>query len=231
MLGPDWPTNGEIDIVEGVNDQTANIMTLHTASGPIIHSSSSSFAGQVATSDCDVNAPNQPENAGCAIHDDSDLTFGTGFNAAGGGVYATEWTSSFIKIWYFPRDSIPSDIAASTPTPQDSWGEPRSVFQGDFNLDDHFKNLQIIFDTTFCGSWAGPAWTSSSCAALAPTCEEYVSNNPQAFTEAYWAINTLQVFQDDGSAGNNVANETITRRGMEEMVRRRGGATIPSKYW
>lgn len=65
-------------------------------------------------------------------------------------------------------------------------------------MDDHFRNLRLVFDTTFCGDWAGNTWNQTSCAQLAPTCEEYVSNNPGAFVEAYWAVNTLQVFQDDG---------------------------------
>ena len=68
-------------------------------------------------------------------------------------------------------------------------------------MDDHFKNLKIVFDTTFCGDWAGNTWNESSCASLAPTCEEYVAKNPQAFKDSYWAVNTLQVFQDDGTAG------------------------------
>lgn len=66
-------------------------------------------------------------------------------------------------------------------------------------MDDHFRNLRLVFDTTFCGDWAGNTWNQTSCGQLAPTCEEYVSNTPEAFTEAYWAVNTLQVFQDDGT--------------------------------
>ena len=219
MVGPEWPSNGEIDIVEGVNDQITNSMTLHTGSGPVVNNGTN-FLGELVTADCDVNAVNQPTNAGCSIGDVSNLTFGNDFNTAGGGVYATEWTSDFIKIWFFPRGSFPADIASSKPNPSNSWGPPNSLFQGEFNIDDYFKNLQIVFDTTFCGQvrgysrhineevanhteqWAGDAWKQSSCASLAPTCEEYVTNNPSAFEEAYWAINTLQVFEDDGVETN-----------------------------
>lgn len=191
---------GEIDIVEGVNDQTSNQMTLHTNSGPRI-TKQTAFTGEVLTEDCDVNSPSQPKNVGCAIADNTGLTFGTDFNTNGGGVYATEWTSQAIKIWFFPRGKFPVDIASASPSPSQNWGPPTSVFTGpDFNMDDHFKNLRIVFDTTFCGDWAGNNWNeTASCAALAPTCEEYVSKNPGAFVEAYWAVNTLQVFQDDGN--------------------------------
>jgi len=105
MLGSDWPNNGEIDIVEGVNDQVTNSMTLHTNSGPVI-SDGAHFSGELVTPDCDINAPGQSKNAGCSIGDISNLTFGSDFNSAGGGVFATEWTSQFIKIWYFPRGSF-----------------------------------------------------------------------------------------------------------------------------
>ncbi|KAK5101003.1 hypothetical protein LTS08_004609 [Lithohypha guttulata] len=233
MVGEDWPNNGEIDIVEGVNDQTSNQMTLHTSVGASISKSSHGtqpgrepsngktpsqqsrlFTGKVLTSNCDVNAPDQSKNAGCAIADNTSLTFGADFNTNGGGVYATEWTSSFIKIWFFPRGSFPSDIASASPSPSENWGPPTSMFTGDFDMDQYFKNLSIVFDTTFCGDWAGNTWKQSSCASLAPTCEEYVSKNPAAFIEAYWAVNTLQVFQDDGKLGRGAGgNGTEARPG------------------
>lgn len=110
MVGDDWPVNGEIDIIEGVNDQSSNQMTLHTDAGVVISKqtpkqtagsskAAQAFTGSVLTANCDVNAPDQSKNAGCAIADDSGLTFGTDFNANGGGVVAMEWTSEAIKIW------------------------------------------------------------------------------------------------------------------------------------
>lgn len=77
-------------------------MTLHTNAGPEIQKATKQnlFTGQVLTQNCNVNAPDQSKNAGCAIKDDSNLTFGADFNVNGGGVYATEWTSQAIKIWY-----------------------------------------------------------------------------------------------------------------------------------
>jgi hypothetical protein len=195
-------------------------MTLHTSasiqlassSGPVRRDSNDAtvdgsynnpfsplFAGQITTSNCAIDAPNQDENAGCAILDPSPLTYGTDFNANGGGVFAVQRTSSAINMWFFPRGKFPSDIVNSQPNPNPSWGRPRAVFQGDFSIDEHFAAQQIVFDTTFCGGWAGKVWASNSqCSKLASTCEEYVTNNPEAFREAYWAVNTLQVFQDDG---------------------------------
>ncbi len=227
MLGADdgpnkqWPNAGEIDIVEGVNSQPANKMTLHTNAGVAV-TNGTDFSGQLVTPNCDIDAPGQATNAGCQIADVSNITFGSGFNANNGGVYATEWTSEFIKIWFFSRGSIPSDVAAGTPTPSDAWGTPSSVFQGDFNMDAHFQNLQIIFDTTFCGQWAGADWNTSSCASMADTCEDYVTNNPTAFVDAYWAINTLQVFQNNGT--NSTQPSKMRPRS------RTGGAVLPRSW-
>jgi hypothetical protein len=218
MLGANktWPDGGEIDIVEGVNAQVGNKMTLHTTAGVSVQNGTD-FSGELVTPNCDINAPGQDKNAGCQIADTQSLTFGSGFNAANGGVYATEWTSDFIKIWLFPRGSIPSDVASGNPNPSDAWGTPNSLFQGNFNMDTHFQDLQIIFDTTFCGQWAGVDWTTSSCASLAPTCESYVTNNPSAFADAYWAINALQVFQQTNNA---------TQPGQKRS--RMGGSVLPS---
>jgi hypothetical protein len=148
-----WPNGGEIDILEGVNDQKTNYMTLHTAYGAqLAPNKLAGFAGKITTSNCDINAPGQAENQGCAIQDPSELTYGKGFNEAGGGVFAVERTSEAIRMWFFPRGKFPDDIVYSQPAPNANWGRPRSLFAGDFSIDEHFKEQQIVFDTTFCGS-------------------------------------------------------------------------------
>ncbi len=80
---------------------------------------------------------------------------------------------------------------------------PISTFQGGSNcdIDSHFKDQQIVFDSTFCGDWAGREWSKDNvCSVKAPTCEEYVKNNPKAFTEAFWTIKALKVYNFDGSS-------------------------------
>ena len=199
MLGPDWPVNGELDIIEGVNSATENTMTLHTNAGCSI-TNTGSFSGSIATSNCDVNAPNQATNQGCSIDTQNGATYGTGFNSQAGGVYATEWTSESISIWYFPRSAIPSDITSGTPNPS-GWGMALSSFSGACDLDAHVDNMQIVFDTTFCGDWAGNAFTTdATCSPLATTCQDYVQNNPSAFAETYWSVNSLRVYQQSGEA-------------------------------
>ena len=128
--------------------------------------------------------------------------FGDGFNLNKGGTYAMEWTRDAIKIWFFSRGQEPGDILGGSPDPT-KWANPVSTFQGgsNCNIDSHFKDQQIVFDTTFCGDWAGREWSKDNvCSSKAPTCEEYVKNNPKAFSEAYWTINALKVYEFDGSS-------------------------------
>ncbi|KAG6381371.1 concanavalin A-like lectin/glucanase domain-containing protein [Boletus reticuloceps] len=73
--GPDWPNNGEIDIVEGVNNYTNNQATIHTGA--------LSWEGQIAL------LPSQTmKDAACVPL--ATTSFGSGFNTVGGGVYASE---------------------------------------------------------------------------------------------------------------------------------------------
>ena len=139
---------------------------------------------------------------GCAIKPEGSNNYGTGLNNAGGGVYAMEWTSGSINIWFFPRNSIPSDIPSPNPNPS-TWGTATASFVGgdSCNIDHHFKNNHIVFTTTFCGDWAGGVWSQEgTCAAQAGTCQEYVQNHPEAYADAYWTINSLKVYQDNGDA-------------------------------
>ncbi|KAI9847965.1 MAG: hypothetical protein M1837_001482 [Sclerophora amabilis] len=217
MVGSNWPDDGEIDILEGVNDQAQNAMTLHTSAGCV--STSPDHSGMLETDDCDVNAPHQHKNAGCKITHPSTSSYGADFNAHHGGVYATEWTSQAIKIWFFTRDRIPHDIAAGTPNPS-TWGQPSAHFAGDCDIDSRFHDLRIIFDTTFCGDWAGDVWDSAeTCTALphGRTCDGFVANNPTAFRDAYWEINSLKIYQEAAAAAGY---DQQKRRHVRQHARR-----------
>ncbi len=207
LVGPNWPSMGEIDIIEGVNGATTNTMTLHTSSGCSIQKSG--MSGTANYTDCDTNAPDQPKNQGCGVLSTDTSNFGAGFNAIGGGVYATEWTSDAISIWFFPRTSIPADITAGNPDPT-TWGTPLANYAGNCNIDSHFQNMNIVFDTTFCGAWAGQVWTQGSCKEKAATCEAYVQENASVFVDAYWLVNSVRVFQE-GSGGSR-------KRGLRRAV-------------
>jgi hypothetical protein len=230
MVGANWPNGGEIDILEGVNEQTNNAMTLHTAPDCKIGSDTSIFAGEITTPDCDVNAPNQSKNAGCSIESPSKNSYGAGLNAISGGVYATQWTKEAISVYYFPRGSVPEDVLGDSPNPA-GWGLPAAKFTGGCDIENTFKEQQIIFNTAFCGDWAGAVWESGSCAKKAATCDEYVQNNPEAFKDAYWTVNALKVYQDNGndtpapSASGAPAQSTVISGPVPIST---GNATVPA---
>lgn len=196
LVGPEWPKNGEIDILEGVNEQGTNAVTLHTDAGCSIDPNAG-FKGNLSTANCDVKAPGQAENTGCGIKSTNPQSYGAGFNANLGGVYALEWTSQAIKIWFFPRGTTPNDINTNTPNPT-TWGAPLAQFSGPgCDIDSHFQNLQLVINTSFCGVWAGQVWDSSpACKAKAGTCEEYVAKNPKDFVDAFWLIHDIKVYED-----------------------------------
>ena len=122
---------------------------------------------------------------------------GTPLNKAWGGIYAMQWTSSGIKMWFWPRDAVPYNLFGNTPEPE-TWGTPTANFAGSgCNWGTHFVNHRIVIDTTFCGDWGNAVWASNpTCSKKAATCNEYVANNPSAFKDSYWRINYLKVFKE-----------------------------------
>lgn len=155
-FGPDWPGSGEIDIIEGVNSQTSNEITLHTEEGCTM-TKGSQLASTKLLDSSDCGAGNG--NTGCPQKTEETTNFGKGLNVGGGGVYAMEWTSQAISIWYFPRNSsVANTLAASNTSSAGgvdtaNFGTPQAQFSGGSgcNIDSYFKNHNIVIDTTFCG--------------------------------------------------------------------------------
>jgi len=169
-------------------------MSIHV-SNCNINSSPSMKANKDRWGDC-----TQEDNGGCDANDPLKHSFGSVFNRDSGGVYAMEWTSYHVRIYFFPRDQIPSGNSGplgSNPDPS-TWGTPTTSFEGNgCNWDNHIKNQRIVINTDFCGTWASGTWQSSGCAGSTgvDTCEEFVRDNPKAFTDAFWTFNALKVYQ------------------------------------
>ncbi|KAF8635427.1 hypothetical protein AX15_000416 [Amanita polypyramis BW_CC] len=185
--GDNWPNNGEIDILEGINDVGPNQVTLHTNAGctmPAVRSQQ----GTPVLNNCNVYATN---NAGCGVKLADQRSYGQSFNNNGGGWYAVERTSEFIKVWFWSRAaSAPSDVrngGGSVDT--DNWGVPAAYFpDNSCPISQKFGPQNIIFD---CGDWAGNAYGQSGCPS---TCVDYVNNNPSAFRNAYFDIEWLKIY-------------------------------------
>lgn len=176
-----------------MNLATNTTYTLHTGPG-------------CTFSQGDCNAPGSG-NLGCGTASHDTQTLSDGFNEIGGGVFALEWTSSAINVFFFPRNgNIPQDIAAGNPDPS-TWGSPSTSFSGSgCDISSHFQNHQIVFDTTFCGDWAGKVFSDDPvCGSKATTCQEFVSSNPSEFKDAYWLINSVKVYSENNSSSEKYA--------------------------
>ncbi|KAJ3877131.1 concanavalin A-like lectin/glucanase domain-containing protein [Lentinula edodes] len=203
--GPNWPDGGEIDIVEGVGDNTNDQATLHTLEGCSLASSSSSaldITGSVITSTDCVST-----GGGCGIRSSSTVSYGAAFNGNGGGVFTMTLNSSGIAVWFFERSAIPSDITAGTPLPA-LWGTPFAWWSSpSCNITEFFGYQSTIFDTTLCGDLAGSVWADAgapgqeqSCATRTGVsdCNTFVQNNGAAFQDAYWELNSVKIYQIPG---------------------------------
>ena len=197
-VGPDWPTDGEIDIIEGVNKHDANKIVLHTSDTCDV-GGGYEMTGDMTSSECGEASG----TIGCVVQGQQGSS-GDPFNEQGGGVYAMEWQEKYLKIWYFPRSSIPESLTAGTPDVS-SFGTPMAHLQGSCNFKERFTHQKLILDTTFCGDWAGGVFGDSGCPVSDPSdpmlsCKNYVAENPAVYKNAYWELNSIKIYQIGGTA-------------------------------
>lgn len=130
-----WPVNGEIDIVEGVNYQDTAKTALHTTRECLMDdvpegSKTGSWDTAVGipnrktgipdmtfrwAQNCFVYDPHQWINQGCVATDlkTKGQSLGMPLNANGGGVYALEWdpVNRHIRTWVFsPHERVPRNL-------------------------------------------------------------------------------------------------------------------------
>jgi hypothetical protein len=186
-----WPDNGEIDMIEGVHESTQNQITMHTnatctlPTGQLITGTVTNIDDN-GSSNCDSTS----NDDGCPTMDPTENGWGTNFNANGGGVFAKLWDPEVgIKIWHFPRGSVPSDITSQNPDPS-SWGNPVSFLPNGDNCDvaSHFIDHSLIINITLCGDWAGAVYSGSG------TCLD-ATGDPSNYADAQWMLNSILVYQ------------------------------------
>lgn len=134
-VGSAWPSGGEIDIVEGVNNNQNNQYTLHTSSGCTLDTSFAksstkrrrgharrgtanslsalAFTGKALATTCDAAVNG---NAGCGISDPSNASYGKGLNDNGGGVFATLLDDDGVAICKSPLSLLLVSVANDLPT-------------------------------------------------------------------------------------------------------------------
>lgn len=169
-----------------------NQFTLHTSEGCRMNVRRE-HTGNALQSNCLYSANG---NEGCGVEGPNESS-GEAFNENGGGIYATEWRSDGIRMWFFGRGDEPedlSDAAASSPDPS-TWGEPTADFPNtNCNINNHFRNASIIMNIALCGDWAGADSIYKDEANCPSTCQNFVANNATAFEEAYWEIRGFRVY-------------------------------------
>jgi hypothetical protein len=208
-----WPEQGEIDIIENVNLASFSEETIHagpTFPGDVcevvgnVNTSPGQQTGTQTTYNCiwnattsDYGTKTQYSGQGCSANNNNPNNFGGGFNLAQGGVYAMEWTDELIQIWSWENGAVPADIADGTPDPL-TWGKPIfTTWGGNCDIARHFIDHTVVLDTNFCGDWGNAVWETSSCydPVAYPTCSDYVGANPGDYSETYWAVRSLKVYQ------------------------------------
>jgi hypothetical protein len=134
-----WPINGEIDIVEGVNYQSVAKTALHTTKEckmddipqglktggwdeavgiPDKKTGIPDMTLRYAT-DCFVYNPHQWLNQGCVAVDEEGRSLGVPLNRKGGGVFVLEWDPAFrhIRTWVFsPHTRVPENLQKTIST-------------------------------------------------------------------------------------------------------------------
>ncbi|KAI9060314.1 glycoside hydrolase family 16 protein [Trametes sanguinea] len=199
--GP-WPQGGEIDIIEGVNQNKENLASLHTTPNCAMLPPRA-MTGTATSTNCDASVN---FNQGCGVSFAKPASYGSDFNSAGGGYYVlVRSKTDGVRVYFWTRDdpAVPPEVRNPSPYPDAFnpegmyptlfWGQP----EADFPLNDqcdyasHFNAHSFVFDLTFCGDWAGSDYPNTGCPS---TCDDFVMNNPQAFTNAYWEVNSIRVY-------------------------------------
>jgi hypothetical protein len=137
-----WPVNGEIDIVEGVNFQSVAKTALHSTKGcsmddiPLgtmtgswdtatgIPNAKTGIPDMTVRSaqSCFVYDQHQWLNQGCVAVDEVGDSLGEPLNKKGGGIYALEWDpiNRHIRSWVFtPHENAPENLVDAIRTASD----------------------------------------------------------------------------------------------------------------
>jgi len=171
IYGP-WPNNGELDILEYVNDMTSQT-SLHTGVRNKCKLDGAKLTMPNCTAFYDLNrmnydcTTNYPTNLGCAANrwpvpspaewNVNPVTF------------AIERTERFVKIFRIPNHELPKNLLENNPQP-DTWDKwivgyyPLAASWECPNPADVMSPQQLILNINMCGDWAGKIWD------LSPTC-------------------------------------------------------------
>ncbi|EIW71075.1 hypothetical protein M231_03526 [Tremella mesenterica] len=219
--GNDWPKGGEIDIMEGINQQTTNQIALHTNTSTCTQSSSTSFSGTAGWNDCSIETNN---DSGCIVNDTRTDSYGAAFAQAGGGVFIAEFSDDAISVWFLTRSDVPSNLSVSSNSIDTSTlGEAAAIYSSSTcSISNNFSPQTLTIDITLCGAWAGLASVlEQTCPPLSGTATCYttyvINQDPgTTYANAYFEFNYINIFSSSGnssisaSKSGSGATSTIT---------------------
>ncbi|KAF9003228.1 hypothetical protein BDQ17DRAFT_489203 [Cyathus striatus] len=225
--GQTWPDNGEIDILEAINLMQNNQMALHTLPG-CFQPTNANDTQRGISGNIDCSTP-----SGCVVAETAPNSFGPGFAAAGGGVYAAQFDVSGIYIWFWSRPNIPPSVTQSTSSSAidiSDWGLPSASYPaGSCDITQFFGAQQLVIDVTLCGIWAGlPVQYLPECAAQGPTGICYNDNvvgSGENYDNAYFEVNFVRAYTTGGAVptptamSDNAPASTLT------------ATPVPSSVW
>lgn len=192
MLGPEHPWHGEIDIMETDNlAQDGNVVTLHTWEGCSMEGVKRKQTGKKTNLNC-----GDGDKDGCDVQGKPEFD-GEQMNKKGGGVYALELRGAGIRTWFFRRSKLPHDIAnpGHVPDPS-SWGRPLADFPNTkCDIESHFNNMSIVVNIDLCGQQGADLKLYTEKYQCPGNCTEFVRDNPEYFTNAYWEFKGFKVYQ------------------------------------
>lgn len=210
-FGPNWPENGEIDIIEGINLMPNNQISVHSTPGCTHNGSEYQLGTSGTTTDCS-------EPSGCTVMETSPNSYGSGFAAAGGGVWATQFDVSGIFIWFWSRLNVPASIHQVDSASMDvtQWGIPHaSYFSNTCNITQYFSAQNLVLDITLCGDWAGVGTSyNASCGNSGPTGLCYqdcvVGPGSPRYDNAYFNISYVRAYTSALPSATPMTSITIT---------------------
>ncbi|CAJ1329242.1 unnamed protein product [Effrenium voratum] len=192
-----WPNGGELDILEWANDFPGQV-SFHTGERNKCRLHHQAMNPPGCTPMPDTNGMNYdcdthyPSKLGCAPNR---LPIHPGNHWANQpGVVAAEWTPEFVKVFYIPEAELEKAGLEGAGAPQpDDWDQyimsylpfkkSEDLESGTCpNPDKVLWPQQLVFQTSFCGDWAGKTWgNSGSCVnVVGPTMDRCDAVDPLA---------------------------------------------------
>lgn len=107
-----------------------------------------------------------------------------------------ELRSAGIRVWFFPRSSIPADITSGNSPDPSSWGTAFADFPSTgCDISSHFRNQSIIANINLCGDWAGSPKVFNDQFHCPGTCADWVATQASSYQTAVWEFNSFKVYQ------------------------------------